>query len=235
MNFAQLIEALTLGIKSINHILWDYILIILLVGTGIYFTIVLGGVQVRTFGKGMKTMFGGIRIGKKKAGRRATKSGITSFQALTTAVAAQVGTGNIAGAATAIVSGGPGAIFWMWVSAFFGMATIYAETLLAQKTRVKKDGQLLGGPAYYIKARFKGHFGTFLSTFFSVATILALGFMGNMVQANSISQSLQNSFKIKPLITGQVRAVVTGIVFFGGIKRIARITERSSPLWHFFT
>ena len=121
-----------------------------------FFTFRLGFVQIRKFGSGLKKMFGNFSLHGKDH-----KDGLSSFQALTTAIAAQVGTGNIAGAATALASGGPGAIFWMWVSAFFGMATIYAEAIMAQKTRQTKDGQLVGGPVYYIRYIFKGKFGRF--------------------------------------------------------------------------
>ena len=124
-------------VPIINKVLWDWVLLFLLCGTGIYFTIRLRFVQIRRFGAGMKHMFASFSLNGRKAG----KDGMNAFQALSTAVAAQVGTGNIAGAATAIVSGGPGAIFWMWVSAFFGMATIYAEAVLAQKTKtIGADG-----------------------------------------------------------------------------------------------
>ena len=134
----------------------------------------------------MARLFSGFSLHGKAAG----KDGMSSFQALSTAVAAQVGTGNITGCATALVSGGPGALFWVWVSAFLGMATIYAEAVLAQMYKTKDTtGQTVGGPAYYIRAAFKGRFGKYLSAFFSVAIILALGFMGNMVQSNSISDA----------------------------------------------
>lgn len=224
--FAKLLKL----VNTANGILWDYILIFLLVGTGIFFTVLLKGVQIRQFWPGLKSLFRDLRFKRKKKDQKESKKeGLTSFQALTTALAAQVGTGNIAGAATAIAAGGAGAIFWMWVSAFFGMATIYAETLLAQKTRVRKDGHILGGPAYYIKARFKGRFGTFLAGFFSVATILALGFMGNMVQANSISVSFQNAFAVPPIAIGLAVALAAAMIIFGGLKRIGKITEMIVP------
>ena len=149
---------------------------------------------------------------------------------MATAIAAQVGRVNIAGAATAIASGGPGAIFWMWVSAFFGMATIYAEAVMAQHTRVKENGVIVGGPVYYIKYIFKGKFGKFLAGFFSVAIILALGFMGNMVQSNSIGSSFYNAFGVKPMVVGVVIALVAAFIFIGGINRIARVTEKVVPL-----
>jgi AGCS family alanine or glycine:cation symporter len=158
------------------------------------------------------------------------EKGLSSFQALTTAIAAQVGTGNIAGAATAIAAGGPGAIFWMWVSAFFGMATIYGEAVMAQITRTEEKGAIVGGPVYYIKHIYKGKFGKFLAGFFSIAIIFALGFMGNMVQSNSIGSSFQQAFGANPLVVGICIAIVAGIIFIGGIKRIARFTEKIVPI-----
>lgn len=212
-------------VEAVNTVLWDYALLILLVGTGIFYTFQLKFIQVRKFGKGMKLLFGEFSLKGDKG-----KKGLSSFQALTTAIAAQVGTGNIAGAATAIASGGPGAIFWMWVAAFFGMATIYSEAVMAQYTRVEKNGTYVGGPIYYIKYIFKGKFGTFLSSFFSVAVILALGFMGNMVQSNSIGSSFRNAFGINPLLVGIVCAIIAGFIFIGGIKRIAGFTEKIVPI-----
>lgn len=153
-------EMITSIVELVNKFLWDYALLILLLGTGIFYTFTLKFIQVRKFGVGMKKMFGGFSLHGKSS-----ENGLSSFQALATAIAAQVGTGNIAGAATAIASGGPGAIFWMWVSAFFGMATIYAEAVMAQHTRVKENGVIVGGPVYYIKYIFKGKFGKFLAGF----------------------------------------------------------------------
>ena len=221
MDFIEKVVAL------VNKVLWDYALLVLLVGTGVFYTFKLKFIQVRKFGEGMKMLFGNFSLhGKDKDGQK----GLSSFQALTTAIAAQVGTGNIAGAATAIAAGGAGAIFWMWLAAFFGMATIYGEAVMAQVTRKEEDGKFVGGPIYYIKHVFKGKFGTFLSTFFSVAIILALGFMGNMVQSNSIGASFKNAFGINPLIVGIFVAVVAGVIFIGGIKRIARFTEKIVPI-----
>lgn len=216
---------LTEIVEMISSFLWDYALMYLLVATGIYFTIRLGFIQLRKFGAGMKAMFGGFSLHGKSG-----EDGLSSFQALTTAVAAQVGTGNIAGAATAIASGGPGAIFWMWLSAFFGMSTIYAEAVLAQHTRRKVNGTFIGGPVYYIKEVFKGTFGKFLAGFFSIALILALGFMGNMVQSNSIGDSFKNAFGVPPLVMGVIVAVAAGFIFIGGIRRIALFTEKIVPI-----
>ena len=149
-------------VNTINGYLSDYILVFLLMGAGLYFSFKTKFVQVRCFGEGMKRVFGNLTLSGKKH-----ESGMSSFQALATAIAAQVGTGNIVGASGAILTGGPGAIFWMWIIAFFGMATIYAEAVLAQKTRVKnEDGQYLGGPVYYIRTAFQGSLGKFLAAFF---------------------------------------------------------------------
>ena len=213
-------------IKVISDFFWNNILLFLLCGAGVYFTIRLKFVQVRKFGAGFKRVFGGFSLRGKKADHR----GMSSFQALTTAIAAQVGTGNITGCATALASGGPGAIFWMWVSAFFGMATIYSEAVLAQKFRKVKDGQVTGGPIYYIRAAFRGKFGKILAGFFSIAIILALGFMGNMVQSNSIGSAFQNAFDIPPLAVGVFVAAIAGFIFLGGVKRLASVTEKLVPV-----
>ena len=155
---------------------------------------------------------------------------MSSFQALATAIAAQVGTGNITGCATALVSGGPGALFWVWVSAFFGMATIYAEAVLAQRYRTTVNGKVTGGPAYYIRAAFKGTFGKVLAGVFSVLIILALGFMGNMVQSNSIGDAFHNAFGMSHLAVGIVVAVIAAFIFLGGVQRIAAVTEKIVPI-----
>ncbi|MBP3700791.1 MAG: sodium:alanine symporter family protein [Lachnospiraceae bacterium] len=213
-------------VSTVNSWLWDYLLIFLLCGTGVYFTIRLRFVQVRLFPQGIRQLFSGFSL----HGKAADDKGMSSFQALTTAIAAQVGTGNIAGAATALASGGPGAIFWMWMSAFFGMATIYGEAILAQKYKTEVDGRTVGGPAYYIRAAYKGKPGKFLATFFSVAIILALGFMGNLVQSNSIGDSFQTAFGIQPIYICIVVAVISAFIFIGGVKRIASVTEKMVPV-----
>lgn len=156
---------------------------------------------------------------------------MTSFQALATSISAQVGTGNLAGAATAIVSGGPGAIFWMWVSAFFGMATIFAEATLAQVFKTKKDGEVIGGPAYYIS---KGLNNKFLAGFFSVTIIIALGFVGNLVQANSIGTAFNKAFNIDPYLVGVILAILALMIFVGGMSRIASFAEKVVPIMALF-
>ena len=220
---------LTNVVNFVNDILWNkwLLLLFLLLGSGIYFTFRTRFVQVRKFGSGLRMVFGSINLRGKAAG----KDGMSSFQALATAIAAQVGTGNIAGCASALVAGGPGAVFWMWVSAFFGMATIYGEAVLSQKYRhVAPDGTVSGGPIYYIRAAFRGKLGTFLSGFFAVAIILALGFMGNMVQSNSIGEAFFTAFGVPKLLTGLVVAGLSAFIFLGGVKRIAAITEKLVPI-----
>ena len=213
-------------VVAIQGVLADKILIVVLVGAGLWFTFNLGFIQVRGFGEGWKRTFGGLFKKSDKAG----KEGMSSFQALATAIAAQVGTGNLAGAATAIAMGGPGAIFWMWVSAFLGMATIYAEALMAQKYKqVGDDGTVTGGPVYYIRAAFTGKFGKILAATFAVLIIFALGFMGNAVQSNSIAASFHTAFGIPQWIMGLVVAVIAIFVFMGGMKRIAKVTETIVP------
>lgn len=213
-------------VQTINAYLSDYILVVLLLGCGIYFTVKTRFVQIRCFGEGMRAVFGKLSL---HGGSH--ENGISSFQALATAIAAQVGTGNIIGACGAILTGGPGAIFWMWIIALFGMATIYAEAVLAQETRVvQEDGSILGGPVYYIKKAFPNIFGKFLAGFFAVAIILALGFMGCMVQSNSIGATCSNAFGIPAWEIGIVVAVIAGFIFIGGISRIASVTEKLVPV-----
>ena len=219
-------ETLLSIVQTINFYLSDYILVILLVGTGIFFTAKTKFVQVRCFGEGMRKVFGGFSL---RGGKQ--KGGLSSFQALTTAIAAQVGTGNIIGACGAILVGGPGAIFWMWIIAFFGMATIYAEAVLAQETRVvHPDGSVAGGPVYYIKRAFHGKFGSFLAGFFAIAITLALGFIGSMVQSNSIGSTCATAFGVPAWIVGILVAAVSAFVFLGGIQRVASVTEKLVPI-----
>ena len=217
-------------VKSISDFFWNNILLFLLFGTGIWFTLRMRFIQVRRFGHGLARLFGGFSLNGKKADHE----GMSSFQALTTAIAAQVGTGNIAGCAVALASGGAGAIFWMWVSAFFGMATIYGEAVLAQTYRTTVDGQVTGGPIYYIRAVFKGKFGKFLAGFFSIAIVFALGFTGNMVQANSISDAFHNAFGLPKLAVGLATAAVAAFIFLGGVRRIASFTEKVVPIMALF-
>lgn len=218
-------------VSQVSDFVWNNLLLYILVLTGIIFSIRLKFIQVRKFGEGMRRVFGGINL----FGKQADKDGMSSFQALATAIAAQVGTGNIAGCATALISGGPGAIFWMWLSAFFGMATIYGEAVLAQKFKTRSEtGEVIGGPVYYIRQAFKGGFGKFLAGFFAVAIILALGLMGNMVQSNSIGDAFHNAFAVNRVVVGVVIAVLAAFIFLGGVKRIAAVTEKLVPIMALF-
>ena len=217
-------------VTKVNGFMWGIGLLLLLCGTGIYFTIRLRFIQVRRFGEGIRLVFGHIKghSGEKKHGE------MTPFQSMATAIAAQVGTGNLTGAATALISGGPGAIFWMWVSAFFGMATIYAEASLAQEYKTTAHGEVTGGPVYYIRQAFKGTFGKVLATLFAVFIILALGFMGNMVQSNSIGSAFSGVFEsrnipLPPVAVGIVLAIIALFIFVGGTERLAQVVEKMVP------
>lgn len=245
-NFMQWLDDLLWGpIPALNGVPvlgWLSPLAILLVGTGLWFTFNLGFIQLRGFKKGWNAVFGGML---KKTGK-ADKEGMTSFQALATAIAAQVGTGNIVGASTAIAAGGPGAIFWMWIAAFFGMATIYVEAVLAQKyKKVGDDGQVTGGPVYYIHAAFKGGFGKVLAVLFAILIILSLGFLGCAVQSNGIATAwntvanpdgamqtvniLGANVPIIQPIVGAILAIIAFLIFAGGISSIASFTEKIVP------
>ena len=214
-----------------NSFLWSFLLIVLLCGTGIYYTIRLRFIQVRKFGEGWKLVFGHLSLN----GEKHEKGEMTPFQSIATAIAAQVGTGNLAGAATALLGGGPGAIFWMWVSAFFGMSTIYAEATLAQNFKTEVNGEVTGGPVYYIKAAFKGTLGKVLAGLFAIFIVLALGFMGNMVQANSIGAAFTEAFgafniTISPVVIGVIVAAVAAFVFLGETQRLASVVEKVVPI-----
>lgn len=220
-------------VTAINGVLWGSVLIVLLCGTGLYYTLKLRFVQIRKFGAVCKQTFGGLTL----SGEKADKEGMSSFQSLATAIAAQVGTGNLAGAATAIAMGGPGAIFWMWIAAFFGMGTIFAEAVLAQKYKTTDElGQVTGGPAYYIRDGFgagspaKKSLGKFLAGFFAITIIMALGLIGNMVQSNSIADAFSTAFGVPHLYVGIGVALLAALIFFGGISRIASFTEKVVPL-----
>lgn len=215
-------------LTTIQTILWDYLLVYLLCGIGIFYTFLLKGIQIRKFKTALSALFSKFTL----SGKKADKSGMSSFQAVSTAIAGQVGTGNLAGPATAIIAGGPGAIFWMWVSSFFGMATIYAEAMLAQKYRTKdRTGQAVGGPAYYIE---KGLGIKWLAVLFAVLIIVALGLIGNMVQSNSIASAFEKSLHIPTWATGLIVAVLVAFVVIGGIKNIASFTEKIVPSMAFF-
>lgn len=218
-------------VSTINFVLWDYLLIYALLGIGLFFSIYLGVPQLTKLGAAFKSVFGGL-FAKKDTADKDHKS-LSQFQALAVAVSAQIGTGNVAGVATAITAGGPGAIFWMWFSAVLGMSTIFAEALLAQKYRVVSHGKYIGGPAFYITHGLTPKIGRsaarFLSGGFSIALIIALGFIGNATQSNSISSAVTVAFNIPPLAVGIGLAVLAGLIIVGGVDRIAKITQFVVP------
>ncbi|EIO3983118.1 sodium:alanine symporter family protein [Vibrio vulnificus] len=206
-------------INLMNDLLWGSILVYLLVGVGIYFTVRLGFIQFRHFGH----MFSVL-----KNSRKSDNAGISSFQALCTSLAARVGTGNMAGVAVALTAGGPGAIFWMWLIAMLGMATSFAESTLAQLYKTKDDdGNYRGGPAYYME---KGLGMRWMGVLFSIFLIIAFGLVFNAVQANSIANAMQNAFGWENAYVGVVIVVLSGVIIFGGIKRIARTAELIVPV-----
>ncbi|GMM89384.1 alanine:cation symporter family protein [Vibrio fortis] len=206
-------------INLMNDLLWGSILVYLLVGVGIYFTVRLGFIQFRHFGH----MFSVL-----KNSRKADSAGISSFQALCTSLAARVGTGNMAGVAVALTAGGPGAIFWMWLIAMLGMATSFAESTLAQlyKTR-DNDGNYRGGPAYYME---KGLGMRWMGVLFSIFLIIAFGLVFNAVQANAIASAMNTAFDFERSYTGVAIVVISAFVIFGGIRKIARTAEIIVPI-----
>lgn len=224
-------DALLNWVDSVNDVLWNTVLIVMLCGTGIFYSVKLKFIQVRKFGEGVKLVFGHFSL----KGKKGENGEMTPFQSIATAIAAQVGTGNLTGAATALIGGGPGAIFWMWLSAFFGMATIYAEASLAQEYKTVENGEVTGGPIYYIRQAFKGTFGKVLAGCFAVFIILALGFMGNMVQSNSIGAAFSEVFgarnmDVPPIVIGILVAAFAAFVFLGGTKRLAGVVEKIVPI-----
>ncbi|MFH7525021.1 alanine/glycine:cation symporter family protein [Aeromonas sp. A5] len=217
-------QSLEIIIDTLNIFLWDYFLVIVLCGVGIYYTVRLRFIQVLRFKQGILLLLRGISLSGEKAG----KAGMSSFQAIATAVAGQVGTGNLAGPATAIIAGGPGAIFWMWISSLLGMSTIYAEAILAQKYKsTDSNGQVVGGPAYYIEQGLKKKW---LAVIFAILNILALGLVGNMVQSNSIANAFHNSFGVSTWVVGICIAILVSLVVVGGLHYIAALNEKLIPI-----
>lgn len=215
-------ETINMIVDFVNTILWDYVLIIALMGIGIFMTIKLKFPQFTRLFPALKKMLAGL-VSKEPV----EEGKMSPVQALATAVAAQVGTGNIVGVATAIAAGGPGAAFWMLISAFFGMATIFSEAVLAQKYRENKNGELVGGPAYYIK---NGLHSKWLSIFFAVACIFALGVVGIMVQSNSVAGSVSSAFGVPAIGVTIGLAIIVALILMGGMGRIASFAETVVPI-----
>ncbi|MBT8112597.1 MAG: sodium:alanine symporter family protein [Gammaproteobacteria bacterium] len=215
-------EALTSLLNKLSSFIWGPIILALLLGVGIYLTIGLKLMPWRKIGYGFKLLFSG------QADK--DQGDISPFQALMTALSATIGTGNIAGVATAIFLGGPGAIFWMWITALFGMATKYGEAVLAVKYReVDSRGKRQGGPMYYIKNGLGDNWKWLGFLFALFGTIAAFG-IGNMVQSNSVADALQSNFNVNPMITGIVLAILVGLVIIGGVKRIGEVAGKLVPI-----
>lgn len=213
-------EVLNALIRQVSSAVWGPVLMCLLIGTGVYFTIRLRFIQIREFFHGIKVTLGFFESPRHEGE-------IKHFQALSTALSATIGTGNIAGVATAVALGGPGAVFWMWVTGFFGMALKYASCVLAMKYRiVTEDGTIAGGPMYYLE---KGMKKKWLAVFFAVCTAVTATFIGNMVQSNSVADVLSSTIGVNQLATGIIMAVLVWLVIIGGIKRIANVTQVIVP------
>lgn len=214
-------EVLDTIVSFLNNILWSYVLIALLVGCGIWFTVRTGFVQIRHLGE----MF---RLVSEGASSTPRKGHISTFQAFCVSTASRVGVGNIAGIAIAVALGGPGAVFWMWVIAVIGAATGFVESTLAQVYKApRKGGGFVGGPAYYIGNVLGSAWG---ATLFAVLLAVTYGLIFNSVQANTIALSIRASLGVEPAVTGVVLAVLTGLVIFGGLTRIARVVGMLVPV-----
>lgn len=211
-------------LQRLDDIVWGNGMIFLLVGTGIILTAITRAIQIRKFPRALKLTFRGKSEGE---------GDISPFQALATSLSATIGTGNIAGVATAIVAGGPGAVFWMWITALFGGATKFAEAVLALKYRETNDlGEQIGGPMFYIEKGIKERYGwsaKWLASLFALFAVIASFGIGNMTQSNSIAEALNSAFSVPFPVTGALLAVLVGIVIIGGIKSIAKVADKVVP------
>jgi AGCS family alanine or glycine:cation symporter len=203
-------------ITALNGVLWSSPVIYILLGVGLLFSILTRFLQVRHIKEMVLLMFQG----------KSSEAGVSSFQALSIALSGRVGTGNIAGVATAIAFGGPGAVFWMWAIAFIGAASAFVESTLAQIYKVKQDGQYRGGPAYYIE---KGIGWKWFAVLFAFAALIAMAILMPGVQSNSIAAGVENAFGIKPVFTGLAIVLLLGFIIFGGVKRIANAATLIVP------
>lgn len=224
---------------AVNGVVWGVPMLVLIISTGIYMTVRTGFFQITKIKTWANETFLAI-FKKKSVTRTSEKKAISQFQALSTALAATIGTGNIAGVATAICIGGPGAVFWMWLSAFFGMMTNYSENVLGIYFRKRNEkGEWSGGAMYYIEEGLKNkkgfsHIAKPLAVMFAVFCILASFGIGNMAQVNSISSAMYSNFNIPTVVTGICLAVIAALVILGGIKRIASVTEKLVPFMAVF-
>ncbi|PAD75255.1 alanine/glycine:cation symporter family protein [Paenibacillus campinasensis] len=204
------------AVEWLNNLIWSNALIYLCLGAGLFFTLATRFLQIRYIKEMVKLMFQG----------KSSEAGISSFQALSMALAGRVGTGNIAGVATAIASGGPGAVFWMWLIAFLGAGSAFVEASLGQVFKTKQNGQFRGGPAYYIE---KGLNMKWYAILFAIVTVIATGMLLPGVQANTIASSMNSAFSIHPAVIGSLLVLVLGIIIFGGVKRIAYVAQVIVP------
>lgn len=235
----KIVEVITSVNSAVNGVVWGIPMLILIIATGIYMTVRTGFFQITRIKHWANETF--LAIFKKKTVTKTNeKKAISQFQALSTALAATIGTGNIAGVATAIAVGGPGAVFWMWLSAFFGMMTNYSENVLGIFYRKKNDhGEWSGGAMYYINEGLKDrkgfkHIAKPLAVLFSIFCVLASFGIGNMTQVNSISSAMKSNFNIPTIVTGIALAIIAALVIVGGIKRIASVTEKLVPFMAVF-
>ena len=227
-NFVSKVEAVN---SAVNSFAWGPLMLLLLVGTGVYLTIRVHWLQVTHFGRILKNTVGSL-FQKKEV--KDDGANISAFEAVTTALAGTVGTGNIAGVTGAIFTGGAGAVFWMWVAAFFGMVTKYAEIVLAMKYRVKdENGVYHGGPMYYIENGI-GKNWRWMAIIFCLLGGLASFGIGNIAQSSEISGALSDLFRVPPLVSGILIAVVVALVTLGGIKRIGKVTSLLVPFMSIF-
>ena len=224
-----MLELISLINGKINDIVWGPVMLTLLIGVGLFLSVKTGFIQFRRFGYMLKNTILGLF---SKHHHENDESGVTPFQAVATAMAGTIGTGSIAGLATAIVSGGPGAVFWMWVSALLGMVTKYSEIVLSLKYREKnKKGQWVGGPMYYIKNGLKL---PWLAGIFAFLAMVACLGIGNATQSNSIAVALESTLGVAPWITGVVLTVIAASVILGGMKRISAVNEKLVPFMAVF-
>ena len=234
LNISDITDKITAVNETVNSFIWGTPLLILLIGTGIFFTLRLKVFQITKAKFIFKETVGSL-FEKDSEARKSGKGSISQFQAVSTILAATIGTGNIAGVATAITAGGPGAVFWMWISAFFGMMTMYAEGVLAVFFRKRnKAGEWTGGTMYTLEEGLKTRGGTKrlakpLGVMFAVMCVIASFGIGNMTQSNSISDALKTNFGVPLAVSGFAVAFVTGIVIFGGIKKIGAAAEKIMP------
>lgn len=232
-SFEELLKGFDEGLSAVNSFVWGPIMLVFLVGTGVFLMIRLKFLPLRNLGYALRQVFSK----ESMAGASTHGSGdITPFQSLMTALAATIGTGNIVGVATAMTLGGPGALFWMWVSAIFGLATKYGESVLAVHYRIKnKQGEMAGGPMFAIKNGFKIKWlGSFLAGAFALFAVIASFGIGNLTQINSIAEAVKDTLHVPEWITGLVVAVFVGIVVLGGIKSIGNVSAKVVPIMAVF-